>query len=740
MFDLIENPNVEDYQIIVSNKRKYNHKFLFCMNKVYKITYDNIKKNELQIKRCNPTKKNINIYDYNINNIIPFINIQIVNSISFEIHEGDLLSNIYLYLKDLFVFDKMEINLNNIKIIISFNAFDQYYLINDETKIIFSSINNYKLYNNIHEINNTSLAYITFSISHINGSFKRNLLDDINLLNYQDFCKELDRNLKCLYIDKKFNIISNNCEFEVKVTFINLKLKDEQKKLVSKTIYNFTDTKIDKMHVICNKNVYINKNIKRTHYLSIIIENGPTNNMIYDIYKVMHEINNKLKFNYIKVNDIFKINIGNDILTIKINNVNHDITSYEAYYIENDIEISLLNNSIKKLFAYKPELIHTITSLDVHILKYTKTPTMESLLGGCKKTNSVPEIDINFIQNIIRNTPYYLYDNHDTFQDDFILKYDNIVVKDKKDLDKCLLKFDYTTKINIIKSDNCNIKLIDSNLSNGSNINMSIEEIKNIKTKLVDNGLAGMDAQVDKIIKEILLPRSSFINDTFRKIIKLPKGIILYGPPGTGKTSLARNIAKIIGITNNRIKMLNATEVFSKYLGESEENIRKLFKDAREDIKNLHLVIIDEVDSIFKSRSNSSTDNCKSDIVNQFLGEMDGLESINNIIIIGITNKIDMLDSAILRPGRFGCKIYCGLPNEEERLNIIKLYHDRIVDAVKFDEIYFDKLVKITNGFSGAQIEDIYVKIVELVIESQFNGNDIIITNEIINNIVDTIE
>jgi hypothetical protein len=57
MFDLIENPNVEDYQIIVSNKRKYNHKFLFCMNKVYKITYDNIKKNELQIKRCNPTKK-----------------------------------------------------------------------------------------------------------------------------------------------------------------------------------------------------------------------------------------------------------------------------------------------------------------------------------------------------------------------------------------------------------------------------------------------------------------------------------------------------------------------------------------------------------------------------------------------------------------------------------------------------------------------------------------------------------
>jgi vesicle-fusing ATPase len=314
-------------------------------------------------------------------------------------------------------------------------------------------------------------------------------------------------------------------------------------------------------------------------------------------------------------------------------------------------------------------------------------------------------------------------------------------VNDKKNLENCLLKFNYTTKINIIKNDNCNIKLITSSLlKNGSNLNMSIDEIKNIKTKLIDNGLSGMDIQIDKIIKEILLPRSNFINDTFKRIIKLPKGILLYGPPGTGKTSLARNIAKIIGIPNDRIKMLNAPEIFSKWLGESEENIRKLFKDAKEDKNNLHLVIIDEIDSILKSRSITSCDTNKSDIVNQFLGEMDGLDSVNNIIIIGITNKIDMLDSAILRPGRFGCKIFCGLPNDQERLNIIKLYHNRIVDSVNFNEIDFDKLVKITNGFSGAQIEDIYVKIVELIIESQFNGNDIVITNEIINNIVIMIE
>jgi hypothetical protein len=740
MYDLIENRNIDDYKIVVSNKRKFNHEFLFCQNKLYKITYDNIKNNELQIKVSKSLKKIINIYDYNIDNVIPYINIKIINSISFEINEDQLLSNLYIYLKDLFVFDKMEINLNNIKIIISFSAFDKYYLINDETKIIFSSIENYKLYNNIQEINNTTLDYIIFNISHLNGSFGRNLLDDINLLNYKDFYNELNKNLTKLYLNKKFKIISNNCEFEVKISFINLKLNEKIN--ISKTLFNFIDDKIEKKKLILDKNIYFSENIKKPQNLNIIIEDGPTNNIIYDLDKLINEINNKLKFNYIKVNDNFKININNDILTIKITSIDFTLNKNIAYYIDDNLDcitdINVEDNNTKKLFAYKPELTHTVESLDIHILKYTEIFSMKCLLTNSKKTNNIPEIDTDYIKSIIKNTSYFLFNTDKIFINNFILKYDNIVVKDKTNLENCLLKFDYLTKINIIKSDNCNIKLIKPlNLqNNGSNLNMSIEEIKNIKKKLVDNGLTGMDIQIDKIVKEILLPRSNFINDTFKKIIKLPKGILLYGPPGTGKTSLARNIAKIIGITDNRIKMLNAPEIFSKWLGESEENIRKLFKDAKEDKNNLHLVIIDEIDSILKSRSGSNCETNKSDVVNQFLGEMDGLDSINNIIIIGITNKIEMLDSAILRPGRFGCKIYCGLPNDQERLDIIKLYHNRIVESVLFYEIKFDKLVEITNGFSGAQIEDIYVKIIELVIDSHFKGNEIIITNEIINNIV----
>lgn len=734
MFNLIENPNIEEYQIIASNKRKFENNYLLCVDKLYKIKYDNIKKNDLLIKGYT-SSKNVSICEYNIQNIIDRIDIQIIDSIKYEINEKELLNNIYIYLKDLFVFDKMKINLNNIKLLVTFTAFNKYYLINNETKIIIRSTNNYKLYNNIFDIDNKSLIYITFNISHIHGSFKRNLLDDINLINTKDFDKELDNNKNCLYDNKKFNFFSNNCEFEAIVTFMNLSLEEKQKKISSETIYNFTEDNIINKKVYTN-NVFIANDNKTKHNISIVIEECPKKNHIYDLYKLQEQIYNKLKFNYVKLHDKFKINIDDDILIIKIMDI--DNPKHSAIYISDEIiRLSIQNNSIDNIFAYKPELTHYVESLDVNIKKYNNI-SFKSLFGGDDK-NSIPEIDINDITNLIRNTHYFLYNDLTHIKDKFVFEYSNIIVKDKLLLNDCLLKIVYCTKINIIVSDECNIKLINSNLSNGSNINMTIEEIKNIKTKLVEYGLTGMDEQIDKVIREVLLPRSNFINEKFKKIIKLPKGILLYGPPGTGKTTLARNIAKVIGITNDRIKMLNATEIFSKFLGESEENIRKLFKSAKEDKKNLHLVIIDEVDSIFKSRSSSSCDNSKSDVVNQFLGEMDGLESINNIIIIGITNKIDLIDSAILRPGRFSCKIYCGLPNEKERLNIIKLYHNRIIESVNFDKINFDKLVKITNNFSGAQIEYIYVKIVELVIESQFNEKEIIITNKIINDIIDTI-
>jgi len=744
MFNLVQNNKIDDYKIIVSNKRKFNNDFLIYEKKPYKIVYEDIKKDEIQIKNYESYNKIINIYDYKIANTILFIKINIVSSKNNEINEDELRRDIYIYLKDLYVYDKMKINLKDVKMMVMLSGYEKYYLINDETKIIFILNNNYKLYNNIEEIDNRSLDYIIFNISYKAGSFRRNLLDDINLLDEKDFYEELDKNLKNIYLNKRYNVISNNCEFEVKVSFIDLKLKDEKRNNISKTIYNFNEKIIKNKEIILDKDIYFSERKKKPFRINVIIEDGPKVNIVYDLDLLLYEINNKLGFNYIKVNDKFRIKINNDILTIRITSINLDAYNKIAYYISDKIELDtdlmFENNNSKKIFAYKPELMYNIESIDINILKYTDTNIF--CMTFIEKKSNIVEIEISSIENKIRNT-YFFYKYKDKICiDNYIFEYKNIKVKDKIDLNESfLLKIDYNTKINIIKDDKCNIKLIKPKILNaGCKLNMSIEEIRDIKNKLVENGLTGMDVQIDKIVKEIILPRSNFVKEGLKNIIKLPKGILLYGPSGTGKTSLAKKIAKIIGITKDRIRMLTAPEIYSKWVGESEGNIRNLFTDARKDINNLHLVIIDEIDSILKSRCMSNNESNKSDIVNQFLGEMDGLEDINNIIIIGITNKIEILDKAVLRPGRFGTKIYCGLPNEEERLNIIKLYHNRLTGLVNYKEINFENLLKRTEGFSGARIEDIYVKLVEQVIDAQFNESDLIITDEIFNNIITMIE
>ena len=728
MFNIIEKFDIQDHHTVVSNKRKFKSEFLRYSNKVYKIIYNNIHKNDIYIQSDNEKiTRNANVYDYKITKTIDKINVNIVDSERNEINENELLNNLYSYLTNLFVFDKMDIVLNDIKLNIVFNAFDKYYLVSGDTKIIINQNNKYKLYNNIFDIDNKKLTYIVFTIKHINGSFKRNLLDDINMINNTDLEDEIKRNHNKLYNNKVFHVISNNCDFEVKITLMNLLLDIEQNKIISDTIYNFTDTLIENKKIICdNSCVIYNSNTKLSNFISIIIENGPTKNKIYDLYKVIKEVNNKIKYNFIKNNDLFNIVIDDDILTIKIKDIDND----NAIYIDDYNNILLSSNDKKNIFAYYPELIHKIESIDVHIIKYTNIMSIFGL-----SNNKIPEVDIDNIINLIKATKYFKYSETNHYNNNMTFEYKNIVVKDVSELDKCLLTFSSETKINIIKSDDCNIKLIDKKIKCG-NIELSLDEIKNIKNKLHEFGLAGMDEHIDKIIKEIILPRSNFIDSKLKKFIKVPKGIILYGPPGTGKTSLARNIGKILGISNNNINMINAPEIFSKYLGESEENVRKLFKASKEDKNNLHLLIIDECDSIFKSRDSYDLSTCKNDILNQFLPLLDGLETLNNIIIIGITNRFHSLDKAILRPGRMNCHIEISFPNEKQRLEIINLYHNKIKDSINFDEIDFVNLVKITKGFSGAEIENIYTKIIELVIEYQFNEKEITITNETFGDII----
>lgn len=145
--------------------------------------------------------------------------------------------------------------------------------------------------------------------------------------------------------------------------------------------------------------------------------------------------------------------------------------------------------------------------------------------------------------------------------------------------------------------------------------------------------------------------------------------MLLYGPPGTGKTLIARKIAMALECDDPKI--VNGPEIFDKYVGGSEEKMRKLFEEAEKDElamgdeSKLHIIIFDEIDAICKPRGSiTSGTGVHESVVNQFLSKIDGVNSLNNILVIGMTNRKDMIDEAVLRPGRLEIKIEIGLPDE----------------------------------------------------------------------------
>ena len=161
-------------------------------------------------------------------------------------------------------------------------------------------------------------------------------------------------------------------------------------------------------------------------------------------------------------------------------------------------------------------------------------------------------------------------------------------------------------------------------------------------------------------------------------------------------------------------KVVNGPEIFSEYQGKSEENIRKLFVDAEKDMKEkgdespLHIIIFDEIDAICRKRGstgNSGT-GVHETVVNQLLSKMDGVDSLNNILVIGMTNRKDMIDDAMLRPGRLEIHLEIGLPDEKGRRQIFDI-HTRLMRKHELlaDDVDLDKLSGMTKNYTGAEIE-----------------------------------
>ncbi|MGZ6909878.1 MAG: proteasome ATPase [Acidimicrobiia bacterium] len=197
--------------------------------------------------------------------------------------------------------------------------------------------------------------------------------------------------------------------------------------------------------------------------------------------------------------------------------------------------------------------------------------------------------------------------------------------------------------------------------------------------------VGGLDDQIDQIQDAVELPYLHA--DLFHEHdLQPPKGILLYGPPGCGKTliakavanSLAQRVAEKTGNEKTRSYFLNikGPELLNKYVGETERQIRLIFERAREKSEEGVPVIVffDEMDSLFRTRGTGISSDIESTIVPQLLAEIDGVESLKNVIVIGASNREDLIDPAILRPGRLDVKIKIERPNEESAKQIFARY------------------------------------------------------------------
>jgi transitional endoplasmic reticulum ATPase len=180
--------------------------------------------------------------------------------------------------------------------------------------------------------------------------------------------------------------------------------------------------------------------------------------------------------------------------------------------------------------------------------------------------------------------------------------------------------------------------------------------------------------------------------------IKPPKGILLYGPPGCGKTLLARAVATESEANYITIK---GPEVFSKWVGESEKAIREVFRKAR--MAAPSVIFFDEMDSLVPRRGLGFADSGVTErVISQLLTEMDGIVALEDIVVIAATNRPDIVDPAVLRPGRFDRLIYVPEPDEKSRMQIFKIYTKNIPLA---KEVSLSQLVAATKNYSGADIE-----------------------------------
>lgn len=263
--------------------------------------------------------------------------------------------------------------------------------------------------------------------------------------------------------------------------------------------------------------------------------------------------------------------------------------------------------------------------------------------------------------------------------------------------------------------------------------------------KFEDLGIGGLDDEFSVIFRRAFASRIFPPNLIEQLGIMHVKGILLYGPPGTGKTLIARQIGKMLQAREP--KVINGPEILNKYVGQSEENVRKMFADAEKEYKEkgdeseLHVIIFDELDAVCKQRGSGAGGGTGvgDSVVNQLLSKLDGVDQLNNILLIGMTNRKDMIDDALLRPGRLEVQVEISLPDEKGRGQILKIHTSKMRENGRIaPDVDLAELAGLTKNFSGAELNGLAKSAASFAFNRHTQAGSMAAVGKDVNNLVIT--